>query len=276
MNWPTSSTKKFSRNVGSPCLSSQALTSSAKSSIETEYEALYCWMMPSAVAAVDLGEGAVDARPLQGALLASLGPRDAGDALEGLLERLVLAAVVEVALEAGDVALVAVVAPALVEDLDEHLEQGVGLVLGDQGGLLVDVEQQALGRDAVGLVEQAGQERVGGLGAEAVGDVLARVVLAFDVAEQVGKHLEHVRLTGAEEAGDPDAVGVGVVGVLLEQDLETLRGLVGQDVLVDLGAQVRGVIGLDDALDRTLDVLGEDLVELHRAHASCSRMFLAR
>ena len=114
------------------------------------------------------------------------------------------------------------------------------------------------------------------LGPEAVGDVLARVVLAFDVAEQVGEHLEHVRLTGAEEAGDPHAVGVGVGGVLLEQDLQALGGLVGQDVLVDLGAQVRDVIGLDDAFDRTLDVLGEDLAELHRAHASCSRMFLAR
>ena len=78
------------------------------------------------------------------------------------LNALVLAAVVEVALEPGDVSLVAVVAAALVEDLDEHLEQGVGLVLADQRGLLVDVEQQALGRDAVGLVEQAGQERVGG------------------------------------------------------------------------------------------------------------------
>ena len=129
MNWPTSSTKKFSRKVGSPCLSSQALTSSAKSSIETEYEALYCRMMPSARPAVDLGEGPVDARTFQGALLASLGPRDAGDALERLLEGLVLAAVVQVALEPGDVALVAVVAAALVEDLDEHLQQGVGLVL---------------------------------------------------------------------------------------------------------------------------------------------------
>ena len=86
-------------------------------------------MMPSAALAVDLGEGAVDARSFQRALLAALRPRDAGDALERLLERLVLAAVVEVALEPGDVALVAVVAAALVEDLDEHLEQGVGLVL---------------------------------------------------------------------------------------------------------------------------------------------------
>ena len=114
------------------------------------------------------------------------------------------------------------------------------------------------------LFSRRGQERVAGLGAEALATPVAREVLALDVAEQVGEHLQQVRLTGAEEAGDPDAVGVGVVGVLLEQELKALGGLVGEDVLLDLGAQVCDVVGLDDALDRALDVLGEDLVELHR------------
>ena len=176
-------------------------------------------MMPSVRLAVDLGEGAVDARAFQRALLAALGPRDAGDALERLLERVVLTAVVEVALEAGDVALVAVVAAALVEDLHEHLEQGVGLVLADQRGLLVDVEQQALGRDALGLGEQARAGRRPLALARKLSETLGAVeVLALDVTEQVGEHLQQVRLTGAEEAGDPDAVGVGVVGVRLEQE----------------------------------------------------------
>src|SRR6202035_3759602 len=49
-------------------------------------------------AAVDLGEGAVDTRPLQSALFAPLDPRDASKALEGLLEGLVLATVVQIAL----------------------------------------------------------------------------------------------------------------------------------------------------------------------------------
>ena len=34
-------------------------------------------------------------------------------------------------------------------------------------------------------------------------DLAAGEALAVDVAEQMGKHLEEVRLTGAEEAGDP-------------------------------------------------------------------------
>ena len=162
-------------------------------------------------------------------------------------------------------ALVAVVAAALVEDLDEHLEQGVGLVLGDQRGLLVDVEQQALGRDALGLRQQAraGTRRWPWRGSSPTTSGAVEV-LALDVAEQVGEHLQQVRLTGAEEARDPHAVGVRVVGVRLQQELKALGGLVGEDVLLDLGAQVCGVVGLDDALDRALDVLGEDLVQLHR------------
>jgi len=58
----------------------------------------------------------------------------------------------------------------------------------------------------------------------------------------VGKHLEQVGLTGAEEARDPDAVGVGVVGVCLQQELKSLGGLVGQDVLIYLGPKVGGVV----------------------------------
>ena len=212
----------------------------------------------------DFGVGLGDVGLFEDALLAALGPVTAGDALVGLLERLVLAAVVEVALEAGDVALVAVVAAALVEDLDEHLQQGVGLVLGDERRLLVDVEQQALGRDALGLRQQGGQEGASGLGAEALRDLGTIELLALDVAEQVGEHLQQVRLTGAEEAGDPHAVGVGVVRVRLQKQLKALGRLIGEDVLVDLGAQVRNVVRLDDALDRALDVLGEDLVQQHR------------
>ena len=90
-------------------------------------------------------------------------PRDARDALVGFLEGYVLTATIEVALEFGHVALVAVVAAALVEHLDEDLEQGIGLVLGDEGRLLIDVEQDALGRDASRLVQERRQECVGGL-----------------------------------------------------------------------------------------------------------------
>jgi hypothetical protein len=81
-----------------------------------------------------------------------LRPLTARDARVRLLERLLLAPVVEIALESGDVALITVVAAALVKDLHEHLQQCVALVLADQRSLLIDVEQQALGLNAVGLL----------------------------------------------------------------------------------------------------------------------------
>src|SRR5690606_88191 len=166
---------------------------------------------------VDLSECGVDVRALEGTLLPTLRPRDAGDALERLLERVVLTPRIEVPLKARDMALVAVVAPALVEDLHEDLEQGVGLVLGDERCLLVDVEQKALGWDALGLGQQGGQECTRRLGPEAFGDLCTVELLTLDVSEKMREHLEKVRLTGAEEARDPDTVGVGVVRVGLEK-----------------------------------------------------------
>ena len=226
--------------------------------------------------AADLGVRLRDVHLLQDALFAALRPVPAGDPRVRLLEGVVLATVVQVAFEPGDVPLVAVVAAGVVEHLDEHLQQGIGLVLGDQGGLLIDVEQQALRRDTRGLAQQCGQERVRGFGEEAVRDLRPVERLALHVAQQVGQHLQQVGLAGAEEPRDPHPVRVGVLGVRLKELLDTFGGLVGQDVLLDLLAQVGGVIRFDDPFDGALDVLGEDLIELHGGHGSCSRMFLAR
>ena len=232
----------------------------------------------------DLGVGRGHVELLEDPLLATLRPLPPGDASVGRLELLVLAAVVQVPLESGDVALVAVVAATVVEDLHEHLQQRIGLILADQGRLLVDVEQQALRRNARGLAQQRGQECALGLVAETVRHPLAGELLPLHIPEQVGQHLEQVRLTRTEEAGDPHAVGVGVVGVLLQHRLQALGGLVGQDILVDLGAQMRGVVGLDHTLNRALDILGENLVQPHWlappvyviAHPGCSHPCLDR
>lgn len=125
------------------------------------------------------------------------------------------------------------------------------------------------------LLQRGDEECIVGLGARKLAHFLARERLALDVAEEVGEHLEQVRLTGAEEPRYPHAVRVGVVRVFLEQRRNTLRGVVGEDVFLDLDAQVVGVVGLDDALDRAGDVFEEDLV-ISSGHASWSRMRLAR
>ena len=213
---------------------------------------------------VDLGERLVDVVTFQGGLLAPLRPVDAGVLREDRLERLVLASLVEILLEPGDGAIVSEVAAAFIENLDEYLEQRVSLVLGDQGRLLVNIEEQALRRDGCGFFQRGGEQRVVGLAEEALAYPLARERLTLHVAKKVREHLEQVGLTGAEEARDPHAVGICVVGVLLQQRCDALRGVVGEDILLDLGPEVVGVVGLDDALDRAGDVLEEDLVEFHR------------
>ena len=99
------------------------------------------------------------------------------------------------------------------------------------------------------------------------------------IAQQIGEHLEQVRFTRAEETGDPHAVAAVVdrIGVRLQQFGQGRRRLTGQDVLVNLGGEVLGIVGLDDALDGTGDILGEEAANCRLAHeGSCSRMFLAR
>ena len=49
-------------------------------------------------------------------------------------------------------------------------------------------------------------------------------------------------------------VGVRIVGVLLQQRCDSLRGVVGEDVLLDLDAKVVDIVGLDDTLDGAGDV----------------------
>ena len=183
-------------------------------------------------------------------------PLAAGDRRVRLLERGVLAAAVQVALELGDMALLAVVAAHLVEDLDEHGEQRVDLRLADQDGLLVDVEEDALGGDA---------DRPPDLGCEdlvvpALGQEQVEAALAVNgaVLQQERQHLQQVRLARAEEAGDPGAVCALVVVVRLQEVAQPPFDLAGDDELLDLRLQTGLIVGLDDAFDVPVDGLGED------------------
>ena len=204
-------------------------------------------------AAGDLGVGLGDVLALQQGLLPALLPGAAGDALVGRLKGDVEPTAVEIALELGDVALLAVVAGELVEDLDEDRQQGVDLRLADHIGLLVDVEQDALRRDGNGALEVAAQDLVVlTLGQE---QLQRRSALDDAVLQQQGDHLQQVRLARAKEAGDPNAVSAGVMQVGVDKGLETLLDLIGQDILFQLQAQAGLVIGLDDAFDGAVDGL---------------------
>ena len=153
---------------------------------------------------------------LENPFFPALFPRDAGDLGENLLEVLKQTAPIQVSLEAGHRRLARVVAPCLVEDLDEHLQEGVGLVLVDQGRLLIDVEQQGCGRDVLNLSELALQEGILlclGLLLEGVRCVLPGAEPSGHITQQEGEHLEQVRLTGTKETGDPHTVAAVVDGI---------------------------------------------------------------
>ncbi|MNV83116.1 hypothetical protein D3C71_1768970 [compost metagenome] len=69
-------------------------------------------------------------------------------------------ATVQVALKLGNIALLAVITTHLIEDFDEHREQGVDLGLADDVGLLVDVEQDAFRGNGDSFLELGAQQLV--------------------------------------------------------------------------------------------------------------------
>ena len=81
-------------------------------------------------------------------------------ALVGLLKGFELLPAIEIPFELCDVPLLAEVAAHLVEDLDEHRQQGIDLVFADDVGLLVDVEQDALRWDGNGLFQGRAQQLI--------------------------------------------------------------------------------------------------------------------
>ena len=133
---------------------------------------------------------------LEDALLAPLLPRHPGGVREGRREGLQQPPAVQVPFETGHRGLPRVVAARLVEDLDEDLKEGIGLVLVDQRSLLIDVEQQGGRRDARGPCQQAAEHGVTlRLGGERLGRVPSLTRATGNVPEEVGEHLQQVRLT---------------------------------------------------------------------------------
>ncbi|MNF99340.1 hypothetical protein D3C84_822330 [compost metagenome] len=72
-----------------------------------------------------------------------------------------------------------------------------------------------------------------------------------------------MRLTRAEESGHPDAIGVVVVGIGIEEVLQTLGDLVSEDVFAQFVVQTGLVVGFDDAFNRAADGVFENAVEFH-------------
>ena len=96
-----------------------------------------------------------------------------------------------------------------------------------------------------------------------------RATLDDRVGQGVADGLGEGALPGAEESADPDVgrlAGVArCIGVDVDELLEVLADVLGDDVLVDLVGHDRlvGEVDVDHRLDRTLDIAAEQLPDLH-------------
>ena len=167
---------------------------------------------------------------------------------------------------------------APVELAEQDLAHRVGIA---ERLAALDLERDGLD---LGVELDLAQAELDLLAARSVGQVLEEDVdAAFTAAvrqlvvlQQVAQHLGEVGLSGAEEAGHPHAhdvtglpavaEGLTRVGEGVEDALELVLDLVGDDELAHLGGQRRVVEHLDHALDLDADVSLDDLP--HGGHAT--------
>lgn len=195
------------------------------------------------------------------ALVEPFGARDL--AIRGA-ERLGFALLVDVALQACELEVLAVEPEVLEEHTGEDAQDG-GLVLVGRA-LGVDVEQDGLGGDVHGAA-RLGLDH--GVLEARRDDVDRRTPVCRLAGEQVREHLEEVRFTGAEETRDPhaDLVGGGVERTLVgvEERREVPAQLVGHHVFGELLLDDLLVVllDLDNAVDVAVDVAFEHVLDAH-------------
>ena len=151
-----------------------------------------------------------------------------------------------------------------IEDLQERRENRV-LAVGAtrRVRLLADVEENAPRGRARRTLDQSLQNReVLVLLAMLQKDLRRTPSADITVLQHGGKDLEEVGLTGTEEARDPRTVGIALV-IVLEERLEVDPDFIGDDKLLQLVAENRRVLGLDHAVDMTIDVLLENALDGH-------------
>lgn len=202
------------------------------------------------------GLGLVGLAPVEPAVAARLLVR----LTEGVREPLRL----DERLQARQLGARAVEALVLVEHPVEGADDRRGVVA--VRALAADVEQDGLGGDAGRAPGLGGDHLV----LEARLDVVERAPAAHRaIGQQVGQHLEEVRLTGAEEARDPHAdlarrlVDGALVGVEERGEVpaQLARDHVLGQLLLDDGLVV--LVDFDDAVDVAVDVAFEHIVDAH-------------
>ena len=189
----------------------------------------------------------------------------AAERFKRLPERRSLALMLDVMLQHGELQVVAVKAQMVVEHLSKDA-QNSRLVLVD-GAFHINVEQNRLRLAAGGFVNH---HEGGGI----IGELLPEALdgsdsLNFPVLQNVGQHLQEVGFTAAKEAGNPYA-GIRSrcikgVAVIAEEGHEVLFQFIGDDVFVQLLFDdiIVGLLHLDHAVDFTVNIIGEHVVNPH-------------
>ena len=192
-------------------------------------------------------------------------PVTSGEFLELRLERGKMTfLLVELALKRCHCRVLFAVTAMGIEDLQERRENRV-LAVGAtrRVRLLADVEENAPRGRARRTLDQSLQNReVLVLLAMLQKDLRRTPSADITVLQHGGKDLEEVGLTGTEEARDPRTVGIALV-IVLEERLEVDPDFIGDDKLLQLVAENRRVLGLDHAVDMTIDVLLENALDGH-------------
>ena len=174
-----------------------------------------------------------------------------------------------------DVRRIARQANLLIEHPQEDLQDGIGVGL---VGLGVDVEQDDVGGALHRALNVRVQHRVFDfLVVKELGGVTLfprRRILSRDVFQQIGKYLDEVRLTRAEEAGHPNTHAVGDGSVMRTVDgrqvgvkelAQVLANLLGDDVLFQFLPDAGGIhlVGFDDAINWAVNGLEEKFADFH-------------
>ena len=192
-------------------------------------------------------------------------PRLGVDLLKSCFEGRQLALTIQKTLKGGNLQVVAVIAAVFIKDLGEYAQNRVPVLA--HGGFCINIEQNHLGG---GLRDAAHHFVSVGIVIEFIGKVIDGLFAAhLFIGQQVGKNLEKVRFTAAEEARNPNAnficCALNALFVLIIKCAEVLLQLAGDYVFLQLLTAVFVVRlhHLDYAVDRAVNAFLEHILQFH-------------
>ena len=198
----------------------------------------------------------------------------AGEVFIFLVESSQLALAVEMPLHVGDVRVIGAVALQFVEHLQKHRQDRLSAGLGV--GSTVDVEQDHVGMAVDGFLYVGEHQLIADLFLEELHRLLGvSGMLVLQISQHIAQDLNEVRFAGAKEARHPNAG--------LARNIDVFRVVdafaVGPKELPNVAVEFTGhheliqflpdrgfirLIGFHHTVDRSEDVLGEQLSDFHQ------------